>query len=175
MPANAIRVKLVNHSYFQDFSYYQAYVDNRYKRLSMPDSSGNYDSLVSEASTIMNSSLTSNNFNYKISSAYVSNNNHYVDVDITVNNVNNVNSYYDSNLNNNIYYVPVYFEIQYADKGKCVDDLSSNYTNYTSHVILKDYLKEVNMYRYVTKTNVYLWSNETEVEGYTRTGKTRQG
>lgn len=106
-------------------------------------------------STITKYSLTSNNFTYNFS-PYYRKGVFYVDVEISIISVDGLTPYKDGN--KNIYFVPLKLDIEFAS-----DEI-------TTTIPSGDY-NTITYYRYVTITKDIIWSSESYVEGYTKTGK----
>ena len=106
-----------------------------------------------------NYSLTENNFTYKIS-PYYRKGNFYIRITISINNTENIKTYYDSKLKNNAYLVPLKLNIKFA-------------SNEITTAKPKGEYETISYYRYVTVNKETIWSKETYVNGYTKTGKTK--
>lgn len=104
-------------------------------------------------------SLTVNNFTYKLS-PYYREGNFYIRVLVNINNTDNVKDYYDSKLKKNAYLIPLKVNVKFAS-----NEISNNKPN-------GDY-ETISYYRYVTVNKETIWSKETYVDGYTKTGKTK--
>ena len=167
-------IKVIGNSYFKDISYYNNYINNRDKNLSIVGGNSNYNVSNVTASKMKSSALTANNFTYSISSISSKNGRYYVDITINIKNTNGISAYYSSQVKSDIYFVPVYFSVQFTDMSSCVEDLSSNVFNYGNVQILDEWDKTENIYRYVTKKVVDTkWSTETSLKGYEKTGNTK--
>ena len=105
--------------------------------------------------TITKYSLNSDNFTYKLS-PYYRKGVFYVDVEISIISVDGLTPYKDGN--KNIYFVPLKLDIEFAS-----DEI-------TTTIPSGDY-NTITYYRYVTITKDIIWSSESYVEGYTKTGK----
>lgn len=114
---------------------------------------------LSDNNNISKYSLGESNFTYKLS-PYYRKGSFYVDVTVTVNNNNGVNTYNDSKLNANIYYVPLKLNVKFAS-----NEISSTKPS-------GDY-ETISYYRYVTVDKETKWSTESSLEGYTKTGNTK--
>lgn len=113
-------------------------------------SKGNYKI----ANKITAYSLESNNFEYKLS-PYYRKGIFYIDVEITIIGTNGVSSYNTGNTR--IYYVPLKLDIKFASD------------NITTTIPNGDY-ETITYYRYVETNKDVIWSTESSVEGYTKTG-----
>lgn len=148
--------KVPNKNYYfsaiEEKSYFISSEESRYvneKDVSM--NKGNY----SIPKSITNYSLTSNNFTYKLS-PYYRKGIFYIDVEITINNTSGVSSY--KNNGKGIYFVPLKLNIKFASD------------NITSTIPNGDY-ETISYYRYVETKRDVIWSPDSYIEGYTKTGK----
>lgn len=107
------------------------------------------------ASNINKYSLTSNNFTYKLS-PYYRKGNFYIDVEITITNTNGVTAYKDGN--KYILYIPLKLNIKFASD------------NITDTIPNGDY-ETISYYRYIETKKDIVWSPESYIEGYTKTGR----
>jgi len=167
---NVSSVKVKNDSYFNGYNDYQNYVTNKYKSLEMV---GGATHSLPSATIIENASLTSNNFSYIVSNVYKENGKYYVDISIKTKTLNGIKPYYESNISKSIYYVPVKFTISYVDESNCVNDKTENSNNYTNYTVMNTWNEKINIYRHIITTKEYVYSNQTLLEGYTKTGKTK--
>lgn len=167
---NVNSVKVKSDSYFNGYNDYQNYITNKYKSLEMVG--GETHSLPS-ATILENASLTSKNFEYIVSNVYKENGKYYVNISIKTKTLNGVTPYYESNISKKIYYVPVKFTISYINENNCVDDKTENKTNYTNYTLMNTWTEKVNIYRHIITTKEIVYSNQTSLEGYTKTGKTK--
>lgn len=103
-------------------------------------------------------SLEESNFTYKLS-PYYREGSFYVRVTVNVKNTNGVDKYYDTKTKQNVYLVPLKISIKFA----------SNEISETKPI--GEY-ETISYYRYVTVDKETIWSKESYVEGYTKTGKT---
>lgn len=104
-------------------------------------------------------SLGKSNFTYKLS-PYYREGSFYIRVTITLTNTDNVETYYDSKLQEKAYLVPLKIKVKFA----------SNEISETKPV--GEY-ETISYYRYVTINKETIWSTENYVEGYTKTGNTK--
>lgn len=104
-------------------------------------------------------SLNENNITYKLS-PYYRKGNFYIRVTINIKNTDNVEAYYDSKLKKNAYLIPLKINVKFA-------------SNKITDTKPKGEYETISYYRYVTVSNETIWSKETSVEGYTKTGKTK--
>lgn len=98
-------------------------------------------------------SLTENNFTYKLSPYYYKGN-FYINVKLNIKSLDNVKS------NKDTYLVPIKITIKF-DSGKILTTKPEG--NYET----------ITYYRYIQKNRDIIWSTETSVDGYTRTGNTK--
>lgn len=101
-------------------------------------------------------SLGETNFTYKLS-PYYRKGEFYVRVTININNTNGVTTYYDNKLKENTYLVPLKINIKFA-------------SNEISETKPEGEYETISYYRYVTTDRETIWSTETSVSGYTKTG-----
>ena len=104
-------------------------------------------------------SLKYNNFAYKLS-PYYRQGSFYVNVTIYITDINNVKTYYDSNIKENIYLIPLKLNIKIASNEITSTKPSGDY-------------ETISYYRYVETNRDVIWSTEDYVEGYTKTGNTK--
>lgn len=166
LPSNATDITIKNKSYFDSsLTDYQAYINYRNNQY-MSGNSGNKKIVINDVNAFRNSSLKSNNFTFSISNPYYKTDGYKTSVTINYKNSNNVNAYYESNLNRNIYFMPVKFDVSYITADSCKKDLSSNSFKYSGY-IKKD---QETTTSWIHRTPEYKWSTETSLDGYTRTG-----
>lgn len=100
--------------------------------------------------------LKDNNFTYKLY-PYYHDGKFYVDVKLNIKSLNNVKLY-----NDNYYLVPIKFNIRF-NSGKILTTKPES-----------DY-ETISYYRYVETNKDVVWSTESSLEGYTKTGNTKLG
>lgn len=110
--------------------------------------------LFESTKNITKHALDENNFTYTLS-PYYRKGSFYVDVEVSITNNSGVSSY--TGKKNNIYYVPIKLDIKFAS-----DEITTNKPS-------GDY-ETISYYRYVETTKDVIWSADSSVEGYTRTG-----
>ena len=98
-------------------------------------------------------SLTERNFTYKLS-PYYHKGNFYINVKLNIKSLDNIKS------NKDTYLVPIKITIKF-DSGKILTTKPEG--NYET----------ITYYRYIQKNRDIIWSTETSVDGYTRTGNTK--
>ena len=103
-------------------------------------------------------SLDESNITYKLS-PYYRKGSFYIKVTIKVNNTDNVETYYDSKLKEDAYLVPLKVKVKFASDVISDTKPSGEY-------------ETISYYRYVTVDKDTIWSTESYVEGYTKTGRT---
>lgn len=111
---------------------------------------------ISISKESLKSSLADNNFAYKLY-PYYRKGNFYIDVKLTIKSTDNVKSYYSSELKENIFLIPLKLDIRFASN------------NITSNKPDGKY-ETISYYRYVEKSKDVIWSSESNVDGYTKTG-----
>lgn len=167
LPSDATNITIKNKSYFDaSLTDYQAYINYRNNQY-INGNTGNYKIFINDANAFRNSSLKSNNFTFNISEPYFKDKSYRTSVTINYKNSNNVNSYYDSNIKRNVYFIPVKFDVSYITEGSCTRDLSSNSFKYYGY-IKKDPITNTT---WIHRTPEYKWSTEESLDGYTKTGK----
>lgn len=110
---------------------------------------------ISIPKSISKYSLNSNNFTYTLS-PYYRKGVFYIDVELTITSTNGVNTYNTGK--KEVYFVPLKLNIKFASD------------NITSTKPTGDY-DTISYYRYVETKKDIVWSSDSSVEGYTRTGK----
>lgn len=174
VPSNASNVRILGKKYFDnDLSYYEAYKNS--SNLSMVGGDEKYEVEIPELYTFRLSSLKSNNFSFSISNPTKKSGYYTVDITVNIRNKYNVTPYYSSNLNTNVYFVPLYFYGQYVDINSCIKDTNENATAYISHKIFDTHKENVTVYRSYTLEKDYSdikWSTATSLDGYIKTGNT---
>ena len=110
---------------------------------------------ISIPKSISKYSLNSNNFTYTLS-PYYRKGIFYIDVELTITSTNGVNAYNAGN--KKVYLIPLKLNIKFASD------------NITSTKPTGDY-DTITYYRYVETKRDTIWSSDSSVEGYTRTGK----
>lgn len=108
---------------------------------------------------ILNYYLEDNNFTYKLS-PYYRKGSFYVDVNIVIKNKDNIKYYHDNSSNKDIAIIPLKIDIKFASN-EIVETKPSGYYDIISY------------YRYIEKTKDIVWSTETSLDGYTKTGNTK--
>lgn len=104
-------------------------------------------------------SLGESNFTYKLS-PYYRKGSFYIKVTININNTDNVEKYYDNKLKENSYLIPLKINVKFVS-----DTLSETKP--------EGEYETISYYRYVTTNIETIWSTESRVEGYTKTGNTQ--
>ena len=137
----------------------------------MTGNTGKGDSSLTNAGQLKTSSLTSKNFTFNISGAYLQGGTYRTTITINYKNNNGVTPYYDSKLGYNVYAVPVKFDVSFAYNSDCIRDYAGNekyYSNrgYTS--ISNPQITQRWQHRTITTT----WSSDSNLSGWTKTGNT---
>lgn len=104
-------------------------------------------------------SLGKTNFTYKLF-PYYRKGSFYVKVTINVNNTDGVTPYYDNNLKQNAYLIPLKIIIKFSSDTISETKPEGKYDT-------------ISYYRYVTKNKDIIWSTKPSVDGYTKTGRTQ--
>lgn len=150
---------------------YRAYMADKKKSnyLYMTGNTGKYDVRIPDEYIYRNSSLKSNNFTFNVSGIRLVNGVYRATVTVNFKNYYGVTPYYSSNLGKNVYFVPLKFDVSYADRYNCVRDLESNKWNYSNHYMTDPYTTTEWMHRTVE----YKWSTSTKLSGWEYTGEYR--
>lgn len=104
-------------------------------------------------------SLGETNFTYKLS-PYYRKGSFYVRITINITNTTGVESYYDNKLQGNAYLIPLKINIKFASPEVTETKPNGEY-------------ETISYYRYVTTEREIIWSTETSLEGYRKTGNTQ--
>lgn len=130
--------------------------DNYLKEKNVSIHKGNKNNIVEDISKY---SLGETNFTYKLS-PYYRKGSFYIRVTININNTDGVNTYYDSKLKENAYLIPLKINVKFA-------------SDIISDVKPSGEYETISYYRYVATKKETIWSAESSVEGYTKTGNTQ--
>lgn len=119
-------------------------------------------------------SLGSYNFDYKLSKPYKSNGVYYVDVTITIKNINDMRAtpIYSASSNDRYYIVPLAFYLEYQDRNNITTDSCENWAGYAPAAIENSSHSEW-YYRYLISPEQFIWTENKTEPGYTATGKTK--
>ncbi len=180
IPSSATNVNVTTDRYFIS-SDYQKYLNTYSTNLYMSGNDMLHNSNLSSSNAFKNASLKSSNFDYSISSAYKTNGVWRVRVNIYIRSKIGVSSYYDSSLNKNIMFVPVYFKTSYSastssGSTKRYLDTEDNAYKYSGYSRSYAYSDTINYYRYITEYvdyNQTKWSTSRYLDGYQFTGTTK--
>jgi len=124
---NVLDVMVINASHMFSELYRVAYLYSQDKGISKV---GNNNGISIPSNYILEKhSLKPENFNFSISQAYKYKDSWYIDARVEIDNLNNVEPYYDINVGN-IYFVPFYFRIRYIDLNNCVEVKASEVDKY---------------------------------------------
>lgn len=170
---NLSSVDIKKKNYFTNYQDYKDYLNNVGESVKIIDNDEFEMLTYPSANTIKNSSLDSDNFTYTISEIYEKNNKYYVDIKVRVKNLTGADSYYSTQLEDDIYFVPIEFTVDYKYKDKCIIDKTENKNNYENYKIVDTWRQNTDVYRYKLTVLEYKYSNATSLEGYTKTGKTK--
>lgn len=133
---------ITNIGYINTTSQYnKVYQDFARKGISMVNGSSKYEVPLTSGSMLKTYSLKSSNFNKYLSKPYYSRGYWYTDTSISIKNFNNVTKYYASNLGQDIYFTPFYFDVEYTDMNSCVNDLASRASSYRNYEIVDTYYR----------------------------------
>ncbi|MCM1053173.1 MAG: InlB B-repeat-containing protein [Ruminococcus sp.] len=140
---NARDVKITNIGYLNNLSMY----NNSYnasvngKGISKVNGNSKYSVPITSGTMLRTYSLKSDNFDKYLSNPYYSNGYWYTDASVRIRNYYNLNKYYASNINSEIYFVPFYFDVNYTDMGNCVNDLASRSGSYRDYTIVDTFYR----------------------------------
>lgn len=110
-------------------------------------------------SNVENYMLKKDNFTYTLT-PYYNKGQFYVKVKININNLNNVDKYYDNTTNSGIYLIPIKLNIHF-DNGKVSETKPDGEYEIISY------------YRYIEVNKEIKWSSENYLEGYVKTGNSK--
>lgn len=178
IPSSVNSVSLASNRYFYA-SDYQAYLNNRDVNLYMSGNNMLSNSSIRNATQFSNASLKSGQFTYSISNPYKSSGVWRVRVTIQLRSNATIPSFYDSYLNKNVYFVPLYFQVRYntnSSSTKTVIDSEANAYKYNYTSKRYAYSDTINYYRYINQYVDYSntkWSTSRYLDGYQFTGNTK--
>lgn len=118
---------------------------------------GNKTSIAND--NISKYTLGSSNITYKLS-PYYRKGSFYIRVTVTLNNTDGIETYYDNKLQKNAYLIPLKIKVKFAS-----DEISETKP-------IGEY-ETISYYRYIVVNKETIWSTESYVEGYTKTGNTK--
>ena len=166
LPSSVNSVKIVNPTYYDNLSDYQAFINNRddYK---MGSNVGNNNIFIDNAKTFKESSLDKNNYTFEVGKAYYDYAQKTWATNITTNylSYNNAKKYYSKEIDSNVIFAPVKFDVIYTKEDTCKRDLDSNsnlYKGYTK-------IDEKTTSKWMHRIPEYTWSKENNLNGYTKT------
>lgn len=168
VPSSTTYFKFVTKEFFNNnSSMYTTYLNSPVKTTFKLG--GNAYGMTSNANTIKNSSLKSNNMTFI--RAYDYDDGDYVSVDVWVqiNNTSGVTKF------NNLYFVPIHLKVQYKDNASCVKDTEENASKYKKYTVTSSenvYTTLYRTYSYQKDNNDIKWSTSKSLSGYEFTGKT---
>lgn len=169
---NAKSLKVTSDNYFGKISDYRSYINKRNEELSMVGGSSKYQINITDPYDLREASLKEDNFTYSIGKPYKENGKYYVDITVRIKNLDDVVPY-ATDFGAKAYFVPIKFSVSYIDKNNCVDDKLDNSKNYNNYVVVDTWSKYIDVYRYKISIPEYIYSSETSLKGYTKTGKTK--
>ena len=139
---NAYDVEVIKVGYLTSTAMYNNAYNNYYdQNISKVGGNSYYGVRVPSASKLKTYSLQSSNFNKYLSDPYYRSGKWYIDASVSIKNYKNVKSYYASNIDSSIYFVPFYFDLEYVDMNDCVDDKASNSYKYDDYEIVDSYYR----------------------------------
>lgn len=149
--------KVPNSKYYfttiESAQYYDASEEGKYK-----SANTSLDKKLSVPSSISEYAMKDGDFTYKLS-PYYRKGSFYIDVDVRSNGSAN-KEYYDNNLKDTIYLVPLKITVKFASNEISDKKPSGDYETIT-------------YYRYVETNREVIWSDKSSVDGYTKTGNTK--
>lgn len=137
-------LKIVKTGYLTSTSLYnEAYNRFNAQRISMVGSNNNpkYVIPLTSGSMLKTYSLKSNNFDKYLSTPYKNGDTWYMKATVNIRNYSNATKFYASNINDEIYLVPFYFDVEYTDRYNCVDDKASNAYKYSNYKVVNSYYR----------------------------------
>lgn len=177
IPSSVNNVTLKSSRYFNsaDYTYY---VNNRDTNLYMTGNDMLHNSYSASAAQFKRASLKSHNFTYAIGNPYKVNGVWRVNVTVILKSATGVTAFREPTLNSYLYYVPIYFKVNYgsSSQGRSVVDTEANAYKYSGYSKTYAYSKTKRYYRYVTETvdyNQTKWTTSKNVSGYRFTGRTQ--
>lgn len=108
---------------------------------------------------ILEYSLSESNITYKLS-PYYREGNYYIRVTITIKDASDIKSYYNNEIQKNVYLIPLKINVKFASNEIKGTKPSGEY-------------ETISYYRYVMVNKETVWSTKKTVKGYTNTGKTK--
>ena len=145
---NITNYKINYSSYFTSNSDYQAFLNQKYKPTFIIGDTVYGSVCLNTLNSFKTASLTQNNFTYTLGNIYKSNNKYYLPINITYKNAYGVNPVCNCSTNEQVFFLPIKFNISYTENTVCVKTIKVTY--YRSYV--------------------YKWSTNIYEEGYTYTG-----
>lgn len=157
-------------SYLSTSTDYKNYIKQKIEKVE-EEGLGKYEIDITNAKDFQNASLKNKNFTYEVSDVYEKDNKYYIEIKVNVKNLNNITPYKTSK-GNKVYFVPIKITINYTDMSNCTtstkEETKKGYTK------VETFTEEIDIYRYKITTYEYKYSNLTSLEGYKKTGKTKQ-
>lgn len=168
VPGDVIYRKTLTNEFFNNnISMYNTYL-NTTPKITFRNGNNAYG-LTNNATTMMNSSLKSNNLTYEQIYYYQDNNAIYAESIVRINNLSNVSAF------NNKYFIPIHIKFQYKDTQSCITDTADNASNYSDYILDSSKYETVTLYRSYSMQkdqNDTKWSTSKSIDGYVLTGKT---
>lgn len=131
--SNVNRVSINDDNYFMYRTYFNRYKKNLDNNFTIIDGNSAED-VVGSTNNFIKASLKSNHFDYILTDVYVSDGSYYIDVEITIDKLNNNADTYN---NSKINYIPLYFSVSYADLDNCLTDTYKNSYKYDDYYVIK--------------------------------------
>ena len=131
--SNVNRVSINDDNYFMYRTYFNRYKKNLDNNFTIIDGNSAKD-VVGSTNNFIKASLKSNHFDYILTDVYVSDGSYYIDVEVTIDKLNNNSDTYN---NSKINYIPIYFSVSYADLDNCLTDTYKNSYKYDNYYVIK--------------------------------------
>ena len=130
---------------------------------------GSLDVEQTTAYTFSRSALGSTNFTFAVGSLYLQSGIYRSNITVNYKNGTGVTAYTSSNSNikDPLFFVPIKFNVVFADKADCVRDTAANSSKYSNALVLDPQTKEVWEHRNIN----YKWSTNKNLSGWTWTGE----
>lgn len=160
----------VKASYFTSTTDYKKYIEQKIAKVEA-EGLGKYEIDITDATEFKKSSLTKKNFTYEVGDVFEKNGKYYIEIKMNVKNLNNVTPYKTSK-GSKVYFPPIKITVNYTDMTNCkvakIEEAPKDYSK------VETWIENIDIYRYKITTYEYKYSNLTSLDGYKKTGKTKQ-
>ena len=129
---NIDKITVSDDNYFMSKNYYKRYKNNLENNFTVIDGKS-AKGIANISKKFAKASLKSSDFSYKLTNVYEKDGNYYIDVEITIKKSSRYTDTYNSN---KINYVPIYFNVSYADLDNCVTDTYTNSSKYKYYYVI---------------------------------------